>query len=470
MKPDLNIVTSLNPQHETIEIHPQEILQVVFTDREQLSWSFIDKFPKAERHNLHLRHLRWETFYNDGIERPKRGHFEVMSHSRTIGKRQIHHWFRLDPADYHKIERIKSGSFGIKAMRFHSGRIAVGELNVRLAIEDYDKEEIYSLIEETVWKGTDPIALEARNVGLTGRLIDEERGYALNPANNEQLIFELRQRKMLIEVAAPCGGHYKVGGFDIAKGSHFGMDVLADRTVNGKKLQRIMVTNLCRSMQIGCTRMRLGRIRLSAVDGDGLSCPRYDRILNFWVAAERDVTTEFPEDEAISENHDFDFDLFQRAMNGEASRLPLTRSKVTIEELKEDLTTGVKLIKVFLPKQREFEIVDPAHDKDIMLARGDELVIQMYKDYTRRPSQSSPIEWEMAYDGTCLDLAFIENDDHRQKYYFRRLSSPRRYGETVRFRRGMEKRNIHVHMQEEWDFPHNSLRKGDGIIGCDDCA
>jgi len=121
------------------------------------------------------------------------------------------------------------------------------------------------------------------------------------------------------------------------------------------------------------------------------------------------------------------------------------RSKVVIEEFSRDLTEGANLLKVFVPRMKEREIIDPDNNMNVTLTKGTKLIVHLYRDKTTAHS-----EWSVSYSGTCVVLDFVECDSHREKFYFTRFDHPHKDAETLIFRCGGRTRIIHVHMDERF--------------------
>lgn len=452
--PDVNVVTVENPgAMEIIEIRPQEILQVIFTGRDDANWT-MRKTPD-EHTRPRLQALRHETYYNDGMERSnKRGNFQVIPMTDKIGDPQSHMWFRVDPADYEKVVAgLGHQEIEVANLTFSSGRAVIGRLKVILVVDFNDRREFTELMERTVWTGKDPIKLEANYVGVAGRLIDEEAGYALNPAMNEQIIFEAHQKMMLIEVAEPHGtkgGMWGVRGMSSSSTGtpSFKLKELSGRVINGRHIQRILVGNLLPDLPRGVERMRLGVMKLIALDENGNELPRQDRQVHFWVTRKREVETEFFDNEFDDIDEDpITVEYVRGNSDFTPSRPLLTRSLVKIEEIKEDLTTGVKLIQVFPPKPvytEQQELVDPPDDTWVMHDEDKELVIHLYKDASKRPPEYKVREWCLKFHGDALALCGIMSDDHRQRFIFKRKDFPKKSGETLLFTCGHRHKKLHV--------------------------
>ncbi len=455
MTPDLKTITVLNPQRETVEIRPQELLQVVFTARERVSWNIpdhLDTTRAALEKTISLKPIRWETFFSDGFDRDGRGNFPIfpMAAFKAPEIQQNHYWFRVNPADHMKVQKMEEPERQIATIFFYEGRAVVGKLKVILKVDERDKGEFFDLMEATVWTGRDPVGNEAHTTGCTVRRIDEDAGYILNPGDNEQIIFETRQREMLVEMVEPRAlpnGKWKL--FASGNADHYGIAELQNRQINGKRVQRILVKNLLHDLPPGFERMRLGTLKLRALDSDNKHNPQFDKMLHFWVTRQREVTSDFDEDVDLDiDEEEIMVQQIRRMMAAE----PITvcrprRSKVTIEEFSRDLTEGVNLIKVFTPRVKEREIIDPADNMNITLTKGTKLVVHLYRDTSYRTQHS---EWSVAYPGHCVVLDYVEIDHHRQKFYFTRYDHPQRATETLIFRVGDRKRTMHVHMDEKF--------------------
>src|ERR1039457_7283108 len=98
---DLRVVQVVNPQKDTVELRPQEMLEVVFLGRDEVSWSLPYNRADTTRAELErliqIKPLRWETYFVDGIERVRHGNFQIGSSTDAIGTKQNHYWFPVSP-------------------------------------------------------------------------------------------------------------------------------------------------------------------------------------------------------------------------------------------------------------------------------------------------------------------------------------------------------------------------------------
>jgi hypothetical protein len=452
--PDVNVVTVENPgAMEIIEIRPTEILQVIFTGRDDAHWT-MRKTPE-DHARPRLQGLRHETYYNDGMERSnKRGNFQIVPMTDRIGDPQSHMWFRVDPADYEKVvANLGHQEIEIANLTFSAGRAVIGRLKVILVVDAPARREYTALMEQTVWTGKDLIKMEAMYAGVGARLIDEDGGYILNPSMTEQVIFETNQKMMLVEVAEPHGtngGMWDVRGVSSSSTGNpsFKLKELCSRVINGRSIQRIIVGNLMAALPRGVERMRLGVMKLTALDELGNELPRQERTVHFWVTERREIDTEFFDNEFDEDDGDILTVEYTRGHSDfTPSRPVLTRSLVKIEEIMEDLTTGVRLIQVFPPKplvMEQSEVVDPPDDTWIMHDENKELVIHLYRDGSCRPPEYKVRDWCLKFHGDALALCGIVSDDHRQRFLFKKKDIPQKSGETLLFTCGHKVKKLHV--------------------------
>lgn len=395
--------------------------------------------------SISMKPLRWETLPSDGFKRNGRGNFKVGDFE---SHKQFHYWFRLNPSDHMKVERLKEDTKVIDPIFFYDGRSMIGKLHITLMAQEQDKDDLYELMKETICTSQDPIAFEASTLGMRNRLIDEEEGYVLNPSSKEEVFFEVGQSKMLVELIEPPGlpkGKWKYIGYT-GQEDNFEVQELDSRTVNGKRMQRILVCNLIQNLPMGIERMRLGKIEFRAYDSDDKHCSFKDKTLNFWVARHRDVTTNASDEDCEFDEEELIVQL-RKWMRSDIERKP-ERSKVIIEEFSNVLTEGANLI-LLHNKVKKRDVFNPANNTLISLQRGCELVVHMPKEASSYFPPHYGQKWQASYPGNCLKLDYSMIDGLYQKFYFLRDDAPRHNFETIMFQCGERVRCLHVHMDEK---------------------
>lgn len=467
--PDLNVVSVIDPKNNNneVEIHPQEILQIVFINCPNVNWTIEEQYS-----SIRLKALRNETFINDGFERKLKGNFQVYPYTKNIGDIQQHFWFRINPADEKKVNEAELGYQRLVNLVFYNGEgSVVSRVKVYLSIEPSDKDDFLNLMQETIWSGKDLIQIEANSSGLEHR-IDRKNGYVFDPGFNEYIEIECKLHKMLFELPQPS--HSKDNSKWEAKtridkrdgATAFDLKEILPRTINGRKIQRFLLTNYTRHMYPYVKLMSLGEIVFKTNDSD----TRFHKKISLAVS-EPIIDTHFAgsEYDELDEFNDIDAAYYFSShvdYSGTSSirKYKPRKSKIEIREIDNSLTNGVKLFKTFLPKSNwpenpklllpvsysssskleTFVKVDPRDNEWIEINEDQELIIMMYRDPTPKPPNWLPGEWEVVYPKKMLNVLFIQKDPHHQRFSFKINKSSIATVETLLFKMRGRERTVHV--------------------------
>jgi len=438
--PDLNVISVIDPSTDgdEVEIRPAEMLQVVLTDCKNVCWRFENTVGPVS-----LRALRHESYYSDGIVRNDLSNFQITSHTNKLGAIQQHFWFRIDPKCFKAVQELERSYNELGEIVFFNDNGVLGRVSVWLLADKEDIYEYISLMDNTILAGKDPIANAAKTLGLSNRIMDQEEGYILNPGWDEQVTFDCCQKIMMVELAEPYHAESRWVAFcnQNQKGHHLGVSELASRTINGARVQRFLIKNHLKQLPVGFTKMRLGDVTFRLLDNN----PKWDKKINFFVARYREPEYCFggEEDEGYDEEEAY---YFMRQVEAWNRPKPLRKVPVKIEELdvKGDLTAGAKLIRVFLPKRKNVEIVDPADLAVIDVPLGEEFVIQLYKDLIHYPPNYQAGEWKCEFEGKMLKSTYVITDNHRQRFFFEVVPQATVCTEILTFKMRGKVRQIHV--------------------------
>lgn len=480
--PDLNVINVINPDDYDVEIRPQELLQVILVDRgSEIEWRYIEHSP-----HIGFKVLRTETLYTDGIERMAEGNFQVSSYTKKHGKLQHHFWFRINPDDAKEVIELEERYFELATIGFYDieTNAEVGRVKVNLTMEQEDKNEFIDLMTETTFAARDLVKQEAQTSGLSNSYTNEKEGYILNPGVEEKVCLECNQRIAIIEVSQPPktkSKHkkWKLSGESSAawaKNDNFLSVVeIAPRFINGVRLQRFLVRNELHTLPDGIDKIRLGEVSFcldSVVVGGS-----WRKKVIFSAVREREKTRKnFVVQEYTDENDEdiYDIDAYGRRHDVDSwlscvIRRPNTEDfivrkpikvPVKIEEIDGTLTSGVNLIKVFLPpveykhspyvcdhpKKHQcsgqlVEIADPASNTMVELNKDQKLIVMLYKDISGRRNNS----WEIVnISGGVLESRGTTVDSHRVQFWFEQNSKQSHEVSIIIFKRGDERRLLHV--------------------------
>ena len=450
-----DVVTLVVPdQGSTVRLRPQDVLQIIVPRNGKINWGFIPPTRDTAllANSINLKAIRREQLINDGVRRIRKGIFQVCCVTKKAEARQHHFWFRVNPRDGMKVETLRNGDNLLGILQFAIDHEVIARVKVILTVSDLDKDKFFALMQRSIWENNDVLKDEADYVGIGGRTVDEANGYVLNPAKNEQLIFETQQRQMLIEIAAPEGGKFVAARMDT---DDISIKALDYRTINCRCIQRFMVRNNIHALPSGMEKMRLGTLLLRGFDRDGKYLPSSDRMIQFWVTEERDITSEYYEGGESWDETPTDEEMRKAVGYCEDylfSRNRPKRSQVKIEEISGNLMENAKLLKVFIPREKEkprcYVVSDPAHNTEIILRSGEELNIVLYRDKGQTPPVFMAKDWTCESKYETLQHTCTVVDYFRQKFCFL-VKENRSKGEKLTFRCGKDKtRVIFVKLQD----------------------
>lgn len=316
-----NVVSVINPRLNKIKISVDEILEVVITSNKTITYedfacSFFDFNQLNCKNSLWLEKLREEKVYcpDSSPIRKDESDFTIISRSSASLKvnpfssedikkfsktsiTQYHFWFRISPEFIKDVCEKNHGQ-------------PLGNLLFSDNEDVYNLQLIVSSRRKNV-KECDFVKSLGEIRGLAGNYYDTELRLLINPNDSESVQFTGEKNNLIVEMGPPfsfCSDVAEKDRWSVKiepvfessnihnKQQRLNVVELNDRKINGKLIQRFLITSIVKELQQGHEMMFLGLVQFF--------CDKVinKKIINCWLVKNLDKKEIKIEKESVRRN------------------------------------------------------------------------------------------------------------------------------------------------------------------------